>query len=562
MESQMASSTAQRTSSGISAQSGSLNVHASLRIGVLCTSTAVNSWQRKAVELILAEGVDRLVGVMVMSRTHEGNAQKAPLFSASAPQFYCFGEDLDHGVCHLDESGVAVILGWDLDVLLVFGIERIQAELAASPKHGAWCFPGFGARCDEKSGVVARPVRDGNALTELMMIRLGSTPGLDVVLRRGQLRTLSTALKNFETAARVMAQWPAALVAMLKSGGDLPTLPLRAEDWVDFIQPVATQNDSKIVSAIRNIGRKVVNLFHYEQWHVGIVPTSLSSIVQDGLRSPISWATARPGFGGFYADPMGLEVEENLKVYCEYYNYWTGKGDIRVLRYDQNDGWLPDVERCISEPFHLSYPYIFNLSGACVCMPESCEAGAAFVYPMRADGSIDTAMRRVFLDFEIADPTLLEHEGYWYLFGARANEAQYTLRIWYARSLEGPWTAHPANPVKVDVQSARPAGPIVKEDGKIYRPVQDSTKSYGSAARIMEIVELSPVEFNEVCVRTIEPDKNWPYPDGIHTLTQTRHGVLIDAKVIRCSIFAPVLRIANLVGVLWQRRRIDKKFGK
>jgi len=297
---------------------------------------------------------------------------------------------------------------------------------------------------------------------------------------------------------------------------------------------------------------------------VGIARTDLQGILQKGLPSDISWVIPSPGFGWFYADPIALEMATGIKVFCERYNYWSGKGDIYALHYSPDGGWVPRADRGIEEPFHLSYPAIVDMGDCKVCIPESCEAGVAYAYPLSADGEIEVKSRKVFLGFEIADPTFVLHNGYWYLFGAAAKESQYTLRIWFAETLEGPWTAHPANPVKCDVQTARPAGPVIRSNGRLYRPSQDSSKSYGSSANIMEIVELSPKAFMEVCSRKIEPDARWPYSEGIHTLTLTRDGILIDAKRVRISPLAPLIRVANVARVRWRRRRtrVEPKLAK
>lgn len=538
-----------------------------LRFAVICTDENWQPWQRQAVELLGSRECGHLVGVIrvlasgeLMPPSHDQKGSSSHSHALSQQVITCPGVKVDRGCWRLTTESVASIRAMDLDFLLVFGIERLEGGVLEAARHGAWCFTGFGERADEQTGVLVRPVLKKETLTEVVFVRLGPSIGSDIVLKRAILRTPRTADANLAVAARVMSEWPASIAAMIIAGCSLPVETLSAERWSSAVE--TSPSLPRPILAMKTITQwvrsKVVSLFTFDQWHIGIASTDFQFLLQNGLPADISWASPSPGFGAFYADPMGLEVANGLKVYCECYDHWIGKGDIRVLHYSPHTGWAPQAERVISEPFHMSYPYVFDLEDGKVCLPESCEAGVAYAYPLTADGKIGVEKRRIFLDFEIADPTLIQHNGYWYLFGAAAAEAQYTLRIWFAENLDGPWTPHPANPVKCDVQTARPAGPIVRLNGKLYRPSQDSTNSYGSAANIMEIAELSPRAFNEVCVRKIEPDPRWPYPEGVHTLTATRDGILIDAKVVRISPLAPLLRVANVIGGRLRRRRLSR----
>lgn len=538
-----------------------------LRFAVICTDANWQPWQRRAVELVASRKCGQLVGVIRVLATvepiqslHDQREGSSPSHAVPQQIIACPGVNVGRGRWRLTLESVAAIRAMDLDFLLVFGIERLEGGVLEAARHGAWCFTGFGERADEQAGVLVRPVLERQALTEVVLVQLGPSIGSDVVLQRAILRTARTAQANLAVATGVMSEWPASIAAMILAGCSLPVEMLSADRWSSAVEP--SPSLSRSMSVVTKLAQwlrsKIESLFTFDQWHVGIASIDFRSVLQNGLPANISWASPSPGFGAFYADPMGLEVANGLKVYCECYNQWIGKGDIRALHYSPHAGWGQQAERVISEPFHMSYPYVFDLGDCKVCLPESCEAGVAYAYPLTADGDIRLEKRRIFLGFEIADPTLIEHNGYWYLFGASAAEAQHTLRIWFAENLDGPWTPHPANPVKCDVQTARPAGPIVRLDGKLYRPSQDSTKSYGSAANIMEIVELSPRAFNEVCVRKIEPDPRWPYPEGVHTLTATRDGVLIDAKVVRISPLAPLLRVANFIGVRLRRRRLSR----
>lgn len=528
-----------------------------LRFAVIYRDVDLAPWQRRSVDLMERSGCGRLVGwIRVTSEQISVSQFDQATAGGNLKVVSCRGEKAESGLWQLDHEAVAAVGAMDLDALLVFGIERLDASVTEAARYGAWCFAGFGDRPDADAVIVAGPVRRKEPLTRVALITLGSSADDNVILKHAVLRTRRTIQDNFDHAVDVMAEWPASVAKMLTCGCELP-----AEH-----ASIATFNDAQGVSSagptagavselLRWARSKIESLFTFDQWHIGLAHRSFHDVLKCGLPDEISWAPA-PRWGVFYADPMGVEVADGMKVLCERYDHWVGKGDICAFDYSAGKGWSKTASDAIDEPFHLSYPYVLQTGDLKVCLPESCEAGSASAYPITADGAISITEKKRFINFEIADPTLIEHEGLWYLFGAEAREAQHALRIWYADSVEGPWTPHPANPVKCDVQTARPAGPLVRLNGKLYRPSQDSTYSYGSACNIMEVVELSPTSFNEVCVRKIEPNPRWSYSEGIHTLTTTRDGILIDAKAVRITPLAPLLRIANFIAVRWRRRRL------
>jgi hypothetical protein len=131
----------------------------------------------------------------------------------------------------------------------------------------------------------------------------------------------------------------------------------------------------------------------------------------------------------------------------------------------------------------------------------------------------------------IVDPTIIRADGLWWLFGSDAPPHHLdTLNICYARTLDGPWTPHPRNPVKRDRASSRPGGRPFVLDGRLYRPSQDCSATYGGAVHVNEVVTLSPTEFDERIALRIEPDPAWPYPDGLHHLVVDGRRIYFDAK--------------------------------
>jgi len=537
-----------------------------LRFAIISPYLDWAPWQCHAAELLCVSGYGHLAAKIWLvdrqsSAAHlsEASGESDAESRLRTKAIQCSGACKELNCWQLDPESILAIQAMNLDVLLLFGLERILGEAFETIKYGVWSFPGFGGRSQRYPGVVARPVVEGRALSTVALVKLAAEAGEDVVLKRATLRTQNTAHDNYTMMTSIIAEFPRAVAATLFTGRTQRCEGFAAGDWHDAVRALPRNGWlAAPTRAARWLRGKALSVFSFEQWHIGVAHGKPSDFVHKGLPEMISWAPM-PRFGLFYADPIGLERGENLDILFECYDYWRGKGDIRSLTYSPGAGWTRDAERVLEQPFHLSYPTVINLEDERVCIPECCEAGVAYAYPISIGGKVKSENRRIFLDFEVADPTFVKHEGLWYLFGATAKEAQYALRIWFAVSLTGPWTPHPANPVTCDVRTARPAGPMFRLDGRLYRPSQNSSKSYGSSVNIMEIVELSPVGFSEVCIRNIEPAAHWPYPDGIHTLSVTRDALVIDAKRVRFSPFAPMVRFVNFVRIRLRRGRLARR---
>jgi hypothetical protein len=185
----------------------------------------------------------------------------------------------------------------------------------------------------------------------------------------------------------------------------------------------------------------------------------------------------------------------------------------------------------IDEPVHMSYPYVLEDGGEIFCIPECAERREVALY--RWDRETKRWRRDSVLMEGIAavDATVFQAYGTWWLLHSEAEGlGRWSLYVWGANDLRGPWRPHPANPVKTDVSCSRPGGKPFWHEGKLYRPAQDGRNSYGGALVINRIDNLSMEEFQEVPVRRIAPNPRWPYPDGIHTLNGFEGLSVIDAK--------------------------------
>ena len=180
---------------------------------------------------------------------------------------------------------------------------------------------------------------------------------------------------------------------------------------------------------------------------------------------------------------------------------------------------------------HASYPYLLEHDGELLCIPETAQAGR--VEAWRCVEFPDRWERHATLldDVPLLDPTIVE----WgeplvavrHAPGPRPQRRAVAVARRHHRS--GPWTAHPANPVKIDVSSSRPAGTPFVIDGVLYRPAQDCSRGYGGAVVVNRVVRLDETAFVEEPVgRVVVGDGR--YTAGTHTLAQRDGLVAVDAR--------------------------------
>ena len=232
----------------------------------------------------------------------------------------------------------------------------------------------------------------------------------------------------------------------------------------------------------------------------------------------------------YFADPFVVEHGGRTIVFCEEVRESTRKGVISAFEIAA-DGGASQPAVVLERPYHLSYPFVFEHGQSFFMMPETLANGTVELY--RAERFPDRwCLDTVLLTgVKVSDATMLEHGGRFWIFateqdiGLNEGSSWDCLSIWHADTLRGPWLPHRRNPVLVDAAGARPAGPIIKSDGRLLRPTQDCTGFYGKGLVVKEITRLDPTGYEE---REYLINGKPCRISGIHTLGQSDKWQLID----------------------------------
>jgi hypothetical protein len=140
--------------------------------------------------------------------------------------------------------------------------------------------------------------------------------------------------------------------------------------------------------------------------------------------------------------------------------------------------------------------------------------------------------KTLFSGVPVWDPTVWIDNGRFWFFVTLIDPpaAGPQLYLFHADSLTGEWQWHPANPICSDERRARGAGALFSVDGKLVRPSQDCTVTYGYSFTWNEVTKLAPDEYEERPLLTVLP--TWcPGLQGTHTYNRTATVEVVDGKV-------------------------------
>ena len=231
----------------------------------------------------------------------------------------------------------------------------------------------------------------------------------------------------------------------------------------------------------------------------------------------------------FWADPFPVRHNGAYYVFFEEYVRATHRGRIAVLELSADGTWSPP-RVVLDRPYHLSYPCMFRWQDQWYMVPESRANRTIELWRCERFPDRWNLERTLLAGINASDATIAQIDGRFWMFGCVAAEEAVPcaeLHIFHADSLFGPWRPHRGNPVVSDAAAARPAGSLFCSAGKWFRPAQDCSTTYGRRMTIREIELLTPTEYREREISTIEP--NWARGlSATHTFNRVGDLTIID----------------------------------
>jgi hypothetical protein len=282
--------------------------------------------------------------------------------------------------------------------------------------------------------------------------------------------------------------------------------------------------------AWRKINKTIASTFFLDQW---VILTSTNA-----THTSFAWDDFQPLIPSpdrYWADPFILPRDNHYYIFIEEKLYETGLGRIACLTLDRTGGLLSN-QTVLEQPYHLSYPFIFEYQGQTYMLPETGKNHTLGLYRCVHFPDQWIFVKNLMTDIYAVDATLLEYNGKWWLFAnvkEQGGSSLDALHLFWADSpLSEKWTAHQSNPIVANIHTARPAGRILASDGKLIRPSQDSSRRYGYALNFNQITRLSETEYDETHLSTFLPPRGKRVL-AIHTWNEAEGMTIIDAVIRR-----------------------------
>lgn len=234
----------------------------------------------------------------------------------------------------------------------------------------------------------------------------------------------------------------------------------------------------------------------------------------------------------FWADPHVIYKDKKYYIFIEEFMYNTSKGHISLITMDESGGYnKPEI--VLDRPYHLSYPFVFEHENNYYMIPESISNETIELYkcvefPYRWEFKMNL-MENV----RAVDATVFYHKNMWWMFASIVENDGAAicdeLFLFYSRDLfTNDWQPHTLNPIVSDCKTARPAGKLFYEKGRLYRPSQNTSTRYGYGFNIHEITSLDENSYTEELVSSVKPNWNKRII-GTHTFNRVNSLHIIDA---------------------------------
>jgi hypothetical protein len=213
--------------------------------------------------------------------------------------------------------------------------------------------------------------------------------------------------------------------------------------------------------------------------------------------------------GRYFADPCLVRRDGVSVCFVEDYDCRSSRARITAIRLDE-EGY-EELGVALSEPFHLSYPFVFEVGGELYMCPETEQARDIRLY--RCTGfPLEWRLHQVLMpDVAAVDTSLTFHDGRWWMLttidSADMGDYRSELHLFHADTFDSPqWQPHPANPVVFDSNRARNGG-LFRFDGALFRVFQaHGFDVYGQSMGVARIDEMSTETYAEEVVATVAPD--------------------------------------------------------
>lgn len=278
-------------------------------------------------------------------------------------------------------------------------------------------------------------------------------------------------------------------------------------------------------------------ILYPQNWNIGIVEQSVEDLLEKQQLGHIRWMKHNYK-DRWFADPFIYKVtDDEIVVFVEECMITDKpKGILCELHVDRTTMQLSERYVLMELDTHLSYPAFIKKAGVTYVYPENGASGSLKMY--RYDEQNHKLVEPVcILNDAVADSTILYFNGAYYIIATKSKNSKVNAYLYQSKDLFGPFKLVTETPVQTNRSCSRPAGNWIDISGKLFRPSQDCSMSYGGAMNIMSVDSLLP--YHEEIAFGIKPT-SYKYHFGTHTINFSKDApiTVIDGYGYLHPIFA------------------------
>ncbi len=445
--------------------------------------------------------------------------------------------DVSHknGRWGLDETGIDALRSCEVDLWLFFVAVRPHRLPRSVSRLGAWGVEIGHGVSGTNAWAGAMEVGMGSPVTMVSVVDY-ATDGDGLLYRSFGATAGNSPRRNRLRAVRKAVNFFRRLLECLMRGRDILcsarpatlSVPARYPALPTPTVPALTRLSWRLAS--NWIAHRLPSKRALEQWQVAYY---FSDENESGYRFERLRYLVPPE-DRFWADPFAVEYRVRYFIFFEEMPYRTGKGHLMAMEVFDN-AEPSEAQVVLEQPYHLSYPFVFDWEGALYMIPETAESRTVELYRCEAFPRRWRLHEILLRDVDAVDTTLWREGNRWWMFVNIAEpgvDNTDELHLYWSSTPFGPWAAHPDNPVISDVRCARPAGPLFLRDRILFRPSQDCSLGYGHSVLINRVQVLSEDAYKETAVDRIAP--RWRRDvQRVHTVGGSKRLRVIDCMTRR-----------------------------
>jgi hypothetical protein len=425
----------------------------------------------------------------------------------------------------LSKSEIEALSKDKLDVIIQFGLSEITPLLKGLSKNGIWFYPHdhFGEGYISEPQFFKAMFYKNTPLEITLNSIIGDTEKGNVIYKSQSSVTKDSLFFNCNTS-----YWKATEFISRK----LRALYEEREDNLFVEGSLTEQTESKIPNNVETIkllmkltSEKIKSRIFYEQWFLAFKK------LQD---KQVDFTIIKPPADRFYADPFIIKKNNRTFIFFEEYIYSKGKGDISVLEINPETNESSKPITVLDKSYHLSYPFLYECGNEVYMIPETSGNRTIELYRSVKFPYNWELVKVLIEDINAVDATIIHYHNKFWMFTnvfVEGSSSLDELNIFYSDHMLGEWKPHPMNPVVSNAAFARPAGRIFLKDGKLIRPSQDCSFSYGYSVKFNEILELTEETYSENLLSEMEP--KWLKGNkGTHTYNFNEDYEVIDGRIL------------------------------